>query len=103
MSANQKGRVELMSEIRSTLSESAILEQMAEECSELTQALLKKARKLRNENYTPRSMEEINYSIREEFTDVIICAKILNIYENPYIFKEKLNRWVQRLTEDHDE
>ena len=103
MSANQKSRVELMSEIRSTLSESAILEQMAEECSELTQALLKKARKLRKENYTPRTMSEIDDSITEEFTDVILCAKILSIYENPYIFKEKLNRWIKRLTEDHDE
>lgn len=103
MSDNQQNRVELMSEIRSTLSESAILEQMAEECAELTQSLLKKARKLRHENYTPKSMEEINYSIMEEFTDVILCAKTLSIYENPYIFKEKLERWVNRLTEDHNE
>ncbi len=103
MQDNQKTRDELILEIRSKLSQAASLEQMAEECAELTQALLKKARKLRNENYTPKSMEEINYSIEEEFTDVMLCARTLDIHENPYITKDKLERWIKRLTEDHDE
>ena len=103
MQDNQKTRVELISEIRCKLSQAALLEQMAEECAELTQALLKKARKLRNENYTPKSIKEIDYAIDEEFTDVMICARILSIVENPYLIKKKLERWTKRLIEDHDE
>ena len=42
--------------IKSKIPEAARCEQMAEECAELAQALLKKARKLRNENFTPKTM-----------------------------------------------
>ncbi len=82
--------------IRMFITHPAILEQMAEECAELSKALLKKARKIRNENYTPLDMETIDNNITEEFTDVAICAEVLNLKINMDMFNKKLNRWVDR-------
>ena len=41
----------------------AVLEQTAEECAELNHACLKMARKLRGENYTPATWEEISENL----------------------------------------
>lgn len=79
--------------------EPALYEQLAEECSELAQAALKKARKLRNENYTPKTMDEIDADILEEYNDVRLCAMVLNLNENPWSITNKLNRWIRRNTE----
>lgn len=45
-------------EVICSLGEPALLEQLAEECSELAQAALKLARKERGENPTPKTEEE---------------------------------------------
>jgi len=82
--------------IKEKIPKAACYEQMAEECCELAQALLKKARKLRGENYTPKSNLEINKSIIEELTDVILCGIVLDIHPSRTILNEKLNRWVIR-------
>ena len=82
--------------IKNTIPEPARYEQMAEECVELAQALLKKARKLRNENFTPKTMSEIDDSIDEEFNDVMLCAKVLDLNQSNSMFLEKLKRWVER-------
>lgn len=42
----------------------ALLEQLAEESAELAQAALKMARKIRNENPTPKSHAEIPHRLR---------------------------------------
>ncbi len=89
--------------VRERLSEAAILEQMAEECTELAQALLKKARKLRNENYTPKTLDEITASINEEMADVSLCATVLEMHPDYFIKTEKLQRWVSRLEGTSDE
>lgn len=83
-------------QIRELVTTPAILEQMAEECSELCQALLKKARRLRGENYTPMTLNEIDRNIIEEFTDVIVCANTLNLSIDNDLYFEKLQRWVNR-------
>lgn len=85
-----------LDKIRHLISEPALYEQMAEECSELSQALLKKARKLRNENYTPKSYSEINDNLIEEYTDVRLCAMVLSLSIDETILSEKLNRWIFR-------
>ena len=51
----------------------ALLEQFAEECTELAQASLKYARKLRGENPTPKKIDEIKENFWEEITDILIC------------------------------
>ena len=53
--------------------EPAMLEQCAEECTELAQACLKMARKMRNENPTPAAMNDILQNLNEEVADVMIC------------------------------
>lgn len=88
--------------IRHLIPETASYEQAAEECCELAQALLKKARKYRAENYTPKTIEEINKDIQEEFTDVMLCMAVLGIKESPDILNEKLERWVKRNLKDKD-
>lgn len=59
------------------IGEAAMLEQTAEECSELAQACLKMARKLRGENPTPKSTKEIADNLAEEVADVLICLEEL--------------------------
>ena len=85
--------------VADVIPEPALYEQLAEECSELAQAALKKARKLRNENYTPKTMDEIDADILEEYNDVRLCAMVLNLNENPWSITNKLNRWIRRNTE----
>ena len=55
----------------------ALLEQLAEECAELGKAALKLARIVRRENPTPVTKEEALENLREEYTDVIQCAREL--------------------------
>ncbi len=83
--------------IKLSIGNAALYEQMAEECTELAQALLKKARKLRGDNPTPRTMEEIDASIEEEYTDVCICSDMLNINVNNNIYDAKVLRWAGRV------
>ena len=85
-----------LNKVRNMIPQAAIYEQMAEECAELAQALLKKARKIRGENYTPKTHEEINNDICEEFTDVILCAKAIGLTYSKSTMNQKLNRWVSR-------
>lgn len=55
----------------------AMLEQCAEECTELAQACLKMARKLRNENPTPATMSDILANLNEEMADVMLCMNAI--------------------------
>ena len=82
----------------------AMLEQMAEECSELTQVLLKYVRKLRNENPTPKSESEIKRNLIEEYSDVIQCARELGLQPDEEQIKEKAERfkirWIAKVQSD---
>jgi len=82
--------------IKEKVPRAARYEQMAEECCELAQVLLKKARKLRGENYTPKTLIEINADIIEELTDVVLCCIALDLTPSRTCLNEKLNRWVIR-------
>lgn len=94
-------------EVIRTLGEPALLEQLAEECSELAQAALKLARKERGENPTPKTEEECTAALKEEMADVMLCIdlvaqckKIYNIYDVQYA---KQKRWAQRIREARGE
>lgn len=82
----------------------ALLEQCAEEASELTHACLKLARKMREENPTPKTDEECVAAFIEEVADVQLCIK--TIIESELVCSEddilfikvnKLRRWKERL------
>lgn len=87
----------------------AILEQCAEECSELVHATLKMARKLRAENPTPAEYKDIVEAVTEEIADVYLCIDLvidaLNIpaWKLVEIEKQKRERWVQRIDEMEEE
>ena len=88
----------------------ALLEQTAEDCCELAQACLKMARKLRDENPTPKSIEDIRDNLVEEMADVRLCIGMINHDEDLMQMKdidafhhlidlecEKRERWEKRL------
>ena len=83
----------------------ALLEQCAEECTELAQACLKMARKYRGENPTPASKADLWEHVNEEAADVEICieqlynAGVLSRTEMNSFKKSKMERWVNRINE----
>lgn len=81
--------------ILETIGEPAVLEQLAEECTELAQAALKLARILREENPTPISRKEARERLVDEKQDVMNC---LYVHGNVGLNYEKLKRWEDRIT-----
>lgn len=57
----------------------AVLEQTAEECTELAKTAIKLARVLYGENPTPVTEEQAEKDLIEEYSDVVQCAKELGI------------------------
>lgn len=73
--------------------------QLAEEAAELSQAALKFRRALTGINPTPKTLAEAALDLQEEFTDVILCAKLLNLKPDTDVMEAKCKRWVNRLLE----
>lgn len=73
------------------IGEIAMLEQTAEECTELAHACLKLARKMRGENPTNRREEDLKDNLAEEIVDVRICLD--EILALDMIAKEDLKEW----------
>lgn len=86
-----------------SIGEPALLEQLAEECSELAQAALKLARLERGENPTPKKQKECVKSLTEELADVELCIEVIEAKHvfDPLIvrafFEGKRERWAQRI------
>lgn len=85
-----------MMNILQEIGEPAVLEQLAEECTELAQAALKLARILREENPTPVSRKEARDRLVDEKQDVMNC---LYVHGNVGLNYEKLKRWEDRIRE----
>ena len=85
----------------------ALLEQTAEECTELAQASLKLARKMRGNNPTPKDIPELIENLEEEVADVDICIKLLaddGIIDTDNVIdvsEAKEKRWMKRLEEEY--
>lgn len=84
------------------LPKTEILAQLAEEASELAQAALKLRRALNGTNPTPKSVEECEKDLIEEYADVIVCISELNCslewHEDvAAMFGAKRTRWLSRL------
>jgi len=94
-----------MNDIIDSIGLPAMLEQLAEECSELAQASLKYARLLRGENPTPKTEAECLEALTEEMADVELCASVLmtaghvdfDTVMDTIDVKER--RWRKRITE----
>lgn len=88
------------------IGEPAFLEQLAEECSELAQAALKTARKYRDENPTPKTIDECYDALQEEIADVMLCVSEYLDCKGPDYLNcvmrmrlKKHERWERRLKE----
>ena len=85
------------------ISKPVILEQCAEECAELNHACLKMARKLRGENPTPKTIEEINDNLEEEIADVLVCigviveSGLISMEDVEPLICDKRYRWEKRI------
>ena len=77
--------------------EPAILEQAAEECAELGQALLKLARILRDENPTPVDEHTAIKNVKEELSDVALCMRVLRFAPDVSQEEYKCKRWIDRV------
>lgn len=81
----------------------ATLEQTAEECLELAHACMKLARKIRNENPTPKPLNDILAEVNEETADVINCINIMSgieLTDDNLIdleMRDKMARWATRI------
>ena len=83
--------------ISSKLNYRTLLEQLAEEASELSQASLKVIRAYNlSDNYTPVSPLEAKANLREELEDVLVVSELLGLTKTDW-YSEKLERWAKRL------
>ena len=95
--------VNAVADIRLSVDEAVLFEQLAEECTELSHASMKMARKIRGENYTPSTYSQIKKKVEEETADVILVMMVLNLHYDLDTMKYKLNRWLKRMDQhDHD-
>lgn len=78
------------------IGEPAMLEQLAEEATELAKAALKLARIERKENPTPVTKEEATLNLIEEYTDVMQCTEELGLLPNREQMEEKYKRFLAR-------
>lgn len=88
--------------ILETIGTEAVLEQLAEEASELSQAALKLARKLRGVNPTPKTEEECWSVLLEEIADVQVAKEQLQLkggqdFTIEEMVRVKTRRWKWRL------
>ena len=89
--------------ISEATSEPALLEGLAEECTELAQAALKLARKYRGENPTPKPLGECVHTLIEEVADVLAYVDkidVIDMRKVELIKAAKNKRWKLRLTEE---
>lgn len=81
----------------------ALLEQTAEEATELAHAALKLSRIERKENPTPVSLRYAYDNLKEEVADVLNCISVLagdeviDQSEIDEIMEHKFERWYKRL------
>lgn len=84
------------------IGEPAMLEMLAEELVECAHEAMKLARVKRGENQTPRTEKEVMASLREEWSDVVQCAKELQLDVNWNQIEMKRQRFEQRWKESHE-
>lgn len=88
------------------------MQQLAEEAAELAQAALKFNRVMGCGCYTPVNPKDARDAVIEELADVLLCLEAafphylgnMNFYSNlARIYREKAERWAERLKEAKDE
>lgn len=83
----------------------ALLELLAEECTELSHAALKYSRLIRGENPTPKTEADCIAAVKEEIADVTLvmqCLSSAGVYTLGEILPKieaKKERWNERIRE----
>lgn len=85
-----------MEYIRNNLDLYDILDQLAEEAAELSQAALKLKRVMKGTNPTTVGLLEANNRLIEEYSDVCNVTNVLGISIDNDICASKMKRWVER-------
>lgn len=78
------------------IGEAAMLEQTAEECTELAQACLKMAREIRGENPTFKDMKTVSDNLHEEIADLMVCIAEL---ESEMVSRNRVDDWMRKKVE----
>lgn len=87
------------------MTDTSMLEGLAEEAAELAQAALKLARVIRGENPTPVTIEAARSRLTEETADVLLYLQVvrehhrITLQEISEIMTVKRQRWAARLEE----
>lgn len=87
-------------QIAEKLGRDEMLLQLAEECSELSQACLKMVRA--NKGLTPKTVDECKESLAEELNDVKVCMELVEsliagLQSKQEFYREcKTDRWYRR-------
>lgn len=76
-----------------------ILNQLAEEASELAQAALKMSRTMSSTNPSAIDSVDAYANLLEEYSDVVNVATVMSISSNNYICEKKMERWANRIKE----
>lgn len=98
-----------LKEIISRVSEEDRLLQLAEECNELSQAILKVYRYKKGTNKPKGTLASVYNNLTEEIADVSLCLDtILNAKQATRAVvegkkKRKAQRWIKRLNGDYSE
>ena len=91
----------IMKEIIDKVGESAILEQLAEECAELAKAALKLSRVMRKENPTPVTVNDAFDNLVEEIGDLRLLLRVTDFMYDGIPTQDmeeyKLRRWENRI------
>ncbi len=101
------GKYEMYKElVKMGIGTNLLMMQLAEECSELSQACLKYIR-TNSKNEPKGTKEEILDNFSEEVADVLLCIELLDDMLDADDIESrcdfKLDRWVQRLNGDYSE
>lgn len=90
---------ELVEYIEESMSRRDLLIALAEEAAELSQAALKLARAEKLIKHpTAVSEEQALKDLEEEYTDVLLCSRVLDLDVNQELRRKKALRWAKRLT-----
>lgn len=87
--------------IKARLDRRTLLEQLAEEAAELSQAALKciRAEKM-SDNPTPVPLEDAVWNLNEEVYDVLAVAELLNLVpDGTTVNNPKWKRWAMRIAD----
>ena len=100
---NPPNTFEMTQIVRDHLPTAELLAQLAEEAAELAQAALKLRRVYEGTNPTPVTQKDALAALREEYADVRLCLKVLDILGTPGpvydLMDRKLARWCSWLLE----